>query len=182
MELLRGSDSRGIAVAVAAVVGAVGGDIFALRGLRELPDFGEADAALGGAWRMICRKSAAGRGRAGVVDGPINDLASAGVLANIFDAYLAAQVASNRMLDIAEDPVMAAALRAVISTFGTALTQHEALTNEHQASLRDAAQEIAGMGSGRVFFRSLLFDVPANGAGRNIDSHRTTNPNRSLGG
>jgi hypothetical protein len=65
-----------------------------------------------------------------------------GVLANIFDSYLAAQVASNRMLDIAEDPVMAAALRAVISTFGTALTQHGAFTNEHQASLREAAQEI----------------------------------------
>jgi ABC-type transporter Mla maintaining outer membrane lipid asymmetry permease subunit MlaE len=53
VELLRGSDSGRVAVAIAAVVGALRGDIFALRGLRELPDFGEADAALGRAWRVV---------------------------------------------------------------------------------------------------------------------------------
>jgi alkylhydroperoxidase family enzyme len=52
MELLRRRNSRRIAVAVARVTGATVGDIFALGGLRELPDFGEADAALGWAWRV----------------------------------------------------------------------------------------------------------------------------------
>src|SRR5580693_1983029 len=87
MELLRGGDSGHIAVAVATVIGAARGDVFALGRLRELPDFREADSALGWAWRVtagIYGKSAAGRGRAGVVDGPINDLASASIFANIF--------------------------------------------------------------------------------------------------
>ena len=52
MELLCGGNSRRIAVAVSIVVGAARGDIFALRRLRELPDFGEGDAALSGVRRV----------------------------------------------------------------------------------------------------------------------------------
>src|SRR5580693_1575957 len=87
MELLRGGDSGHIAVAVATVIGAARGDVFALGRLRELPDFREADSALGWAWRVtagIYGKSAAGRGRAGVIYGPVDDLARAGALANVF--------------------------------------------------------------------------------------------------
>ena len=87
MELLRGGDSGHIAVAVATVIGAARGDVFALGRLRELPDFREADSALGWAWRVtagIYGKSAARRGRASVIDGPVDDLARAGALANVF--------------------------------------------------------------------------------------------------
>src|ERR1700733_13015963 len=65
------------------------GNIFALRRLRKLPHFSKADVALGGAERMcgrIDRKCAARRGRAGVVDHPINYLASGGALANILSS------------------------------------------------------------------------------------------------
>src|SRR5580658_1812314 len=85
MELLRGGKSRRIAVPVTVIVGTVCGDIFALWGLRELPDFGEGHATLGRTGR-VRRKGAAGRGRAGVVDRPIDDLASSGALANVFDS------------------------------------------------------------------------------------------------
>ena len=75
--------SRSIAVSVAAVICAAGGDVFALWRLRELPDFGESHSALGGAWGML-RKRASRRGRAGIVDSPIDDRARSGVLANVF--------------------------------------------------------------------------------------------------
>src|ERR1700689_2985557 len=87
MELLRGGNSRRIALAVAAVVRAVRSDVPALWRLRELPDLREANAALGGAWRGcggVYRKNTPRGGRAGVVDRPVNDLASAGALANVF--------------------------------------------------------------------------------------------------
>src|ERR1700674_1599560 len=83
MELLSGGNSRRIAIAVAAVGGAAAGYAFALWRLRELPDFGEADAALGGAWRAL-REGAAGCGRTGIIDGPVNDLASRGICADVF--------------------------------------------------------------------------------------------------
>ena len=83
VELLRGGNSRRIAVAVAVVVGAASGDVFTLGRLCELPDFGERNAAPGGACR-VSRKTAAGCGRAGVVDRPVDDVASARASADIF--------------------------------------------------------------------------------------------------
>src|SRR3984885_14161365 len=71
-----------VAVSVGAVVRAFRGDVLAARGLRELPDFGEGDAALRGAWRRL-RKCAARCGRAGVIDSPVGNGAAAGVLANV---------------------------------------------------------------------------------------------------
>src|SRR5580704_7193255 len=79
---LQPGDARRIAVSVAAVVGAASGQIFALRRLRELPDFGKLHSTFGGARRMH-RKRAPRRGRASIVDGPVNDLAFAGMLANV---------------------------------------------------------------------------------------------------
>ena len=83
MKLFRGSDPRRVAFAVVAVIGAMAGHVFALRRLRELPDFRETHATIGRV-RRVRGKSAAGSGRAGVIDGPISDVASPGALANIF--------------------------------------------------------------------------------------------------
>ena len=69
------------------VVGTARGHIFSLRRLRVLPDLGEADTALYWAWGMsgrIYRKCTAGRGRAGIIDRPIDDLAASRILADIF--------------------------------------------------------------------------------------------------
>ena len=95
MELLRGGNSRRVAVAVAIVADAVCSHVFLLRRLRELPDFREPDAALGWAWRVsgrTYRKRAAGCGRAGVVDRPVNDLAASSAVANIFRGHYIAIV------------------------------------------------------------------------------------------
>src|SRR5580698_3267299 len=75
VEALGGGDFRGDAISVGVVVGAMrcGGGA---GGLRVLPDFGEGDSAFGGAGRVL-RKSATGRGRASVVDGPVDDVAAA---------------------------------------------------------------------------------------------------------
>src|SRR5258708_13690198 len=83
MELLGRRNSRRITVGVAAVVGASASYVLALGRLRELPDFGEADGALGGAWRRF-RKRAAGRGWAGIVNCPVDDMASGSAVANVF--------------------------------------------------------------------------------------------------
>src|ERR1700678_3381224 len=82
--MLGSGDSGRITIAVAAIVGAMRGDVFALRGLCELPHISEADSALSGGWRVIGRKCAAGSGRAGIVDRPVDDLARRGILANVF--------------------------------------------------------------------------------------------------
>jgi len=83
MKLQRWRNSRRIAFSVSAVIRAVGGNIFALRGLRELPNVREADAAFGGTWRRF-RKSAAGRGRTRVIDRPVDDVVcGAGALARV---------------------------------------------------------------------------------------------------
>src|SRR5258706_15402629 len=76
VELLRGGNSRRIAVAVAVVVGAASGDVFTLGRLCELPDFGERNAAPGGACRGR-RKTEAGGGRPGGVDRPVDGGGSA---------------------------------------------------------------------------------------------------------
>ena len=94
---MRGGDSRGIAVAIVAIVRTLRSDVFALWRLRELPDFGESNTALSRAWRAsgrIYRKRAAGRGRADIVDRPVNDLASGGALANVFGGNYVAVVSS----------------------------------------------------------------------------------------
>jgi hypothetical protein len=83
MNLLSGRNSGWVAFAVVAVIGAVRGNIVALGRLRELPDFGERDSALRGV-RRARGKRAAGRGRAGVIDCPVDDPASGGVLADVF--------------------------------------------------------------------------------------------------
>src|ERR1700734_614289 len=86
MQLLSGGNSGRVTVAITAIIGAVRSDVFALRGLRELPDFGEANAAVG--WVLRARgKNAARRGRACIVDRPVNDLPSTGALANIFRGH-----------------------------------------------------------------------------------------------
>ena len=87
MKPLRGGNSRRITVAIATVVEAARCDIFAARRLRELPDFGEGNAALRGIRRMSGRiywKRAAGCWRARIVDRPVNNLASSSGLPNIF--------------------------------------------------------------------------------------------------
>jgi hypothetical protein len=53
VELQRGGNSRRIALAIARVIRAAAGNVFALRRLRKLPDLGKWDAALGWAWRMF---------------------------------------------------------------------------------------------------------------------------------
>lgn len=83
MQLLRGGDFGSVTLSIAAVVRAVSGDVFALRRLRELPNFGEPDAALRGAWRVL-GKCAAGRGWASVIDQPISNLSICSVLPNVF--------------------------------------------------------------------------------------------------
>src|SRR5258708_37721102 len=86
VKLLCGGNSRRIAIAVAAVIGAVRRNVFPLGRLRELPDFGEADAALRGAWGMsgrTCRQRAAGPGRTRVVARALDDVAPGGALANM---------------------------------------------------------------------------------------------------
>src|SRR5258708_29254025 len=83
VKLLCGGNSRRIAIAVAAVIRAVRSDVFPLGRLRELPDFGEGNSALRGAGRRFL-KSAAGSGRARVVDRPVDDVASARASADIF--------------------------------------------------------------------------------------------------
>src|SRR5258706_14281509 len=90
MEPLRGGNSRRIAVAIATVVEAARGDVFAALRLRELPDFGEGNPALRGTRRMRGRiywKRAAGRWRAGIIDRPVNNLASGSALSNVFGGH-----------------------------------------------------------------------------------------------
>src|ERR1700684_319039 len=86
MQLLSGGNSGRVTVAITAIVCAMPGDVFALRGLRELPHFGEANAAVGRVLRPS-GKSAARRRRACIVDRPVNDLPSTGALANIFGGH-----------------------------------------------------------------------------------------------
>src|ERR1700722_17347992 len=93
MQSLDCGNSRRITFSVAAVAGAVSGNIFTLRRLRELPDLGEANPALGGAGWPI-GKSTARRGRARVVNRPIDDLPSAGALTNVFRGHDIAVVCS----------------------------------------------------------------------------------------
>src|SRR5579863_9674710 len=78
-----GRDSWRITFRVMAVILAVSGDIFALGGLRELPDLSEANAAFGRTGRLLW-KSTTGRGWAGIVDRPVNNLSPGSALANIF--------------------------------------------------------------------------------------------------
>src|SRR5579859_3928967 len=73
----------GVTVAVGVIGGgAAGGELFAAGRLRELPNGGVGDAA-GGGWRGILWNDASGRGRAGVVEDPIGQLARADVFANV---------------------------------------------------------------------------------------------------
>ncbi len=65
------------------VVGTASGHVLALRGLRELPDFGESNSALLRPWRVL-RKRASRRWRARIVDGPVSDFAFSSALSNIF--------------------------------------------------------------------------------------------------
>lgn len=86
MQPLGCGNSRRITFSVAAVAGAVSGNIFTLRRLRELPDLGEANTAFGGAgWPL--GKSTARRRRARVVNRPVDDLPSAGALTNVFRGH-----------------------------------------------------------------------------------------------
>src|SRR5260370_19425004 len=62
------------------------GNIVAAGRLRELPDLGETNAAFGGAWRTLGKRTS-GRGRAGIVDRPVNDLALSSILANVFRSH-----------------------------------------------------------------------------------------------
>src|ERR1700686_5932074 len=80
---LRCFGSRRITVPVMAVVGALRSNILAPRRLCELPDFSEPDSALRRAWRML-RKHASRRGRAGIVDRPVDDFALSRALTNVF--------------------------------------------------------------------------------------------------
>src|SRR5258708_9298338 len=82
MELLGRRNSRRITVGVAAVVGASASYVLALGRLRELPDFGEADAALGWAWRRF-RKRSAGRGGEGIVYCSVDEIASGSAVAEV---------------------------------------------------------------------------------------------------
>src|SRR5438067_6990886 len=83
MKSLRRVRCRRIAVSIATVVGAAPGDILALRRLRELPDFGERHSALRRTRRTL-RKRASRRGRASIIDRPINNLATGmGALARV---------------------------------------------------------------------------------------------------
>src|SRR5712691_2089071 len=83
VKLMCGRNSRRIAIAVAAVIRTLRSDVSPLGRLRELPDFGEGNAALRGIRRMR-RKNAAGRGRTRVIDRPVDDLASGGAVTNVF--------------------------------------------------------------------------------------------------
>src|ERR1700730_3927093 len=78
-----GADARRVAIPVAAVVGTAPGNVPALRGLRELPDFGELHSAPPRLWRLL-RKRASRCWRAGIIDSPINDFAISSVLPNVF--------------------------------------------------------------------------------------------------
>src|SRR5580698_6734112 len=84
---IRRGDSGSVAISVAAVVGAAPGYVFALRRLRELPDFGKTHSALCGTWRALWKR-APRRGRAGVVRHPISDIATGGIVANIVFANI----------------------------------------------------------------------------------------------
>src|SRR3984957_1432964 len=93
MQSLDCGNSRRITFSVAAVAGAVSGNIFTLRRLRELPDLGEANTAFAGAgWPL--GKSTARRRRARVVNRPVDDLPSAGALTNFFRGHDIAVVCS----------------------------------------------------------------------------------------
>src|SRR5580704_6583039 len=83
MQLLPNIHSRRVAIAI-GVMGswATHRDIFSARRLGKLPDIGKIDAALRGV-RWLLRKRAPRRGRTGVVGYEIDDLAPAGVLANV---------------------------------------------------------------------------------------------------
>src|SRR5271167_4737845 len=91
MEPRCGVGSGRIAVPVAAVVGAVTGDVLALRGLRELPDLGESDSALVRTRRVLWKR-ASWRRRASIVDGPVDDCAFPCTLMNVFGCDHAAVV------------------------------------------------------------------------------------------
>src|SRR4051794_12996731 len=86
MKTLRRICSRGVTVSVAAVVTAVRGNVLTARGLSELPDLGEVNAALARARRLL-RKRASGRGRASLIDCPIRNLSRASGLANVFGRH-----------------------------------------------------------------------------------------------
>src|ERR1700676_1228165 len=77
------ADSRRVAIPVVAVVGAVRGNIFALRGLRELPDLGKSHSALSRSWRAL-RKRASRSGRACIVNRPVNNCAFPRTLPDVF--------------------------------------------------------------------------------------------------
>src|SRR5438132_7324252 len=74
---------RRVTVTVARVVGTVSRNVRPARRLRELPQFGEPNPALGGARRTL-RKTATGRGRTGIVDGPVHDAPASGILTYVF--------------------------------------------------------------------------------------------------
>src|ERR1700677_1099196 len=67
--------------------------IVAPRGLRELPDLGEANAASGGAWRLLWKCASRRRGTC-VIDRPVDDLSPARALANIIGSHNIAVVGS----------------------------------------------------------------------------------------
>ena len=86
MELLVGEPRR-VAIFVGIVVCRTGsGHIASFWGLRELPDFGECDAAFRGAWRFS-GKGTAGRGRAGIIGDEVNNASVCSVLANVVGSY-----------------------------------------------------------------------------------------------
>src|SRR3954467_12112087 len=86
MKTLRRICSRGVTVSVAAVVTAVRGNVPTARGLSELPDLREVNAALARARRLL-RKRASGRGRASVIDSPVRNLSRASAVANVFGGH-----------------------------------------------------------------------------------------------
>src|SRR6202041_959415 len=99
MQPLDCGNCRRITFSVAAVAGAVSGNIFTLRRLRELPYLGEANTAFGGAgWPL--GKSTARRGRARVVNRPVDDLPSAGALTNVFRGHDIAVVCGGAVVQV----------------------------------------------------------------------------------
>src|SRR5579859_1406218 len=86
VQALPGANSGRVTISVAVIVRAAAGNILSLRRLRELPHFGETNSAVRRiGWAL--RKSAPGRRWAGVIDGPVSDLARAGALANVFGSH-----------------------------------------------------------------------------------------------
>ena len=78
-----GGVARGVAVSVFVVVGgAMRGELFAARGLRELPDGGVGDATRRRRWRVL-REGATRGGWAEIVVGPNRDVACCGVVVNV---------------------------------------------------------------------------------------------------